>query len=144
MLRGLAGAFLAGAILALSGCGSGSDTSAVDPSARLVSLPGAMRKIDFDDVMFSERLGRVLVPARQSGPYLVDPASGKAERVGHLSGADSADEGEGRLFVLDREAGTLSVVDADSGDTVASTELANPGDYVRYAPSRREVWISEP
>jgi len=46
----------------MNACGSGSDDSAVDPSASVVSLPGAMRQIDFDDIVYSERLSRVLVP----------------------------------------------------------------------------------
>jgi len=108
--------------VSLSACGSGSDSSAADPFARVVSLPGAMRQIDFDDIVYPERLRRVLVPAHRSGLYLVDPTTSEAERVGRLSGADSADDGNAFLFVLDRDAGTLSVVDPDSGDNVASTD----------------------
>src|SRR5215218_3762057 len=90
------------ALVGLSACGSGEHSSRVDPAADVVSLPGAMRGIDFDDIVYSDRLGRVLVPARRSGLYVVDPANGQAERVGHVSSADSADEGRGLLFVLDR------------------------------------------
>jgi len=132
------------ALVGLSACGSGEHSSRVDPAADVVSLPGAMRGIDFDDIVYSDRLGRVLVPARRSGLYVVDPANGQAERVGHLSSADSADEGRGLLFVLDRGNGVVNVLDPKSSRVVASVATANPGDYVRYVRPTREPWITEP
>src|SRR5215212_7415226 len=81
------------ALVGLSACGAGEDTSRIDPAADVVSLAGAMRGIDFDDIVYSDRLGRVLVPARRSGLYLIDPTNGQADRVGHRGTADSADEG---------------------------------------------------
>src|SRR5829696_5693576 len=132
------------ALVGLSACGSGEHSSRVDPAADVVSLPGAMRGIDFDDIVYSQRLGRVLVPARRSGLYLVDPAAGAAKRVGHVRNADSADEGRGLLFVLDRERRVIYVVDADSGRVVSSASTAGPGDYVRYVRATGELWVTEP
>src|SRR5215207_9736698 len=123
---------LALALVGPSACGSGEGSSSVDPAASVVALPGAMREVDFDDIGYSERLGRVLVPARRSGLYLVDPASGEAERVGHVRSADSADEGDGLVFVLDRDSGVLNVLDPALGRVVSSVGTAGAGDYVRY------------
>jgi hypothetical protein len=135
---------LALALVGPSACGSGEGSSSVDPAASVVALPGAMREVDFDDIGYSERLGRVLVPARRSGLYLVDPASGEAERVGHVRSADSADEGDGLVFVLDRESGVLNVLDPALGRVVSSVGTAGAGDYVRYVRPTRELWVTEP
>jgi len=102
-----------------------------------------MQGIDFDDIVYSDRLRSMLVPARRSGLYLID-ARGDAERIGHVRSADSADEGGGRLFVLDRDNGVVNVLDPKSARVVASVETANPGDYVRYVGPTRELWITEP
>ena len=131
-------------LVGLSACGSGQDNSRVDPAADVVALPGAMRGIDFDDIVYSERLARVLVPARRSGLYLIDPASDEAERVGRVRSADSADEGQGLLFVLDREDGVVNVLDPKRGRVMASVSTASPGDYLRYVGPTQELWITEP
>jgi hypothetical protein len=55
------------------GCGSSDDTSLEGTTARVVDLPGAESAIDFDDIVHSARLRRIIVPARRSGLYLIDP-----------------------------------------------------------------------
>jgi len=102
-----------------------------------------MQGIDFDDIVYSDRLRSMLVPARRSGLYLID-ARGDAERIGHVRSADSADEGGGRLFVLDRDNGVIDVLDPERGSVVASADLANPADYVRYVRPTGELWVTEP
>jgi len=124
-------------------CGSDSSSGPVDPSAHVVDLPGAAGVIDFDDIVYSRALDRVLVPARESGLYLVDPRNGTARRAGRLGSADSADEGGRMLFVLDREARTITVLD-ERGQVATSVKLDVPADYVRFVPSRRELWVTEP
>ena len=132
------------AAVALASCGSDGDRGRVDPSARIVELPGAAGVIDFDDIVYSRELGRVLIPARQSGLYLLDPSNSTARRVGRLGSADSADEGAGLVFVLDRDEGTITLLAPEDGRVVRTLNLNAPADYVRYLPDRRELWVTEP
>ena len=132
------------AAVALTACGSGDQPSSLDPAAHPVALPGAMRAIDFDDIIYSPGLERVIVPARESGLYLIDPGSDEAERLGHVGSADSADEGDDMVFVLDRERRVVNVLDRASGRTVASVDLDNGGDYFRYVRPTHELWITQP
>ncbi|WP_219420735.1 hypothetical protein, partial [Pseudonocardia nigra] len=83
--------------------------------ARVVELPGAAGQIDFDDLVYSPRLQRVLVPARDSGLYLVDPDAATATRVLGTGSVASADEGRGTLFLADRSASTLTAVNPADG-----------------------------
>jgi hypothetical protein len=53
----------------------------LDEAARAVALPGAIRAIDFDDIVYSPSLGRVLGPARESGLYVIDPRNDPARRT---------------------------------------------------------------
>jgi len=131
-------------IACVSACGSESTGSRVDPSARVVELPGASREIDFDDIIYSRRLQRVLVPARRSGLYLIDPRTAVAKRVGRLGSADSADEGERIIFVAEREKQRIHGLDAATGRTVFSAAAGGPIDYVRYLARTRELWVTEP
>ena len=137
-------ALLGAALGSVPGCGSDQTASLAVPGARVVELPGAQGAIDFDDIVYSRRLRRVMVPARRSGLYLVDPGSGAATRVGRISSADSADEGEGDVFVADRERRTIAAVDPRSGRTTSSFKTDAPLDYVRYVPPTRELWVTEP
>jgi hypothetical protein len=89
--------------VAISACGN--DASPLDPAAQVIRLPGAAREIDFDDIVYSRQLGRIVVPARRSGVYLVDPRSGAAKRLGRPADADSADAGDGLIFVVNRDRG---------------------------------------
>jgi hypothetical protein len=137
-------ALLAATVGVVSACGSEENEERLDPAARVVELPGAASQIDFDDIVYSKRLDRVLVPARQSGLYVVDPQSGSAERLGRLSDVDSADEGRGLVFALHRDDRTLDVVDPGSGRVVASATTQTSGDYVRYVAATDELWVSQP
>jgi hypothetical protein len=53
-------------------------------------------------------------------------------------------EGEGRLYVTDRTALELVVVDPSAKAIVSRAKLAASPDYVRYVPPTREVWVTEP
>jgi DNA-binding beta-propeller fold protein YncE len=145
MRRPLAGLMLIVAVsVGLAACGSDQTASLVASGARIMDLPDAQDAIDFDDIVYSPRLDRIIVPARRSGLYLVDPRTGEARRVGHLPGADSADEGDGMIFVADRERRTITAVDPRSRRTGFSLTTAAPIDYVRYVPETRELWVTEP
>jgi len=137
-------ALLGAALAIVPGCGSDQTASLTVPGARVVDLPGAQGAIDFDDIVYSPRLRRVIVPARRSGLFVVDLGSGTATQVGRLFSADSADEGEGTIFVADRERRTVTAVDPRSGRTTSSLKTDAPLDYVRYVPGTRELWVTEP
>lgn len=131
----------------LAGCQSTEDSGSVDPSARVIQLPGAGEDIDFDDVTYSTTLGRMLLPARDNGLYLVDPATGAARRIElpePLRSADSVDEGHGSLFVADRDTATVAVLDPTDGQLQATVEVGATPDYVRYLPATNEIWVTEP
>ncbi len=131
-------------LLVLAGCGPGQDDADVPPGARVIELPGAADDIDFDDIVYSPALQRVLVPARESGLFLVEPDSGTATRVEHTGSVASADEGGGLLFLADRAGRTITAVDPRDGRTRSSVSTTAPPDYVRYIPSTGEVWVSVP
>lgn len=121
-----------------------------------VPLPGGGAGVGFDDLGFSSRLGRVLVPAGRSGALdLIDPATRKIESIGGFSAADSftgghgegvtsVDEGRGLLFAVDRTARQLVVVDPGSRKVLAKAPLAGGPDYVRFVEPTGEVWVTEP
>jgi len=60
----------------VAACGSNGGASLPGSPARVVDLPGAENAIDFDDIAYSPRLSRIIVPARRSGLYLIEPRTG--------------------------------------------------------------------
>jgi len=56
--------WLAAASLAVALVGCGDDGNNTPKGATVVDLPGAEAPIDFDDIVYSAGLHRVLVPAR--------------------------------------------------------------------------------
>lgn len=116
----------------------------MDPTATVVELPGAAAEIDFDDIAYSAELQRVLVPARGSGVYLVEPDTAEATRVEGASSVDSVDAAEGVLFVLDRSEEQISVVDPQDGRVMATAKTNDAPDYVRYVEATGELWVSAP
>jgi DNA-binding beta-propeller fold protein YncE len=137
-------ALIVAAIATVAACGSDQRTSLIPAGAHVVELPGAEEAIDFDDILYSSRLSRVIVPARRSGLYLIDPRTGVPTRVGHLFSADSAADGQGTIFVADRERRSITAVDPRSGRTSFTLKTDAPLDYVRYVASTRELWVTEP
>ena len=137
-------ALIVAVLASVAACGADQGASLVVAGAHVVELPGAQAAIDFDDILYSSRLNRVIVPARRSGLYLIDPRTGAATRVGHLFSADSAAEGGGTIFVADRERRTITAIDPRSGRTSFTLKTAAPLDYVRHVASTRELWVTEP
>lgn len=141
-VRGVLASVLAAALMA--GCtGSGR----VDPSARVVRLPGVSGDVDFDDITYSAALGRMLVPARDHGLYLVEPDTAEVTSVplpSPLRSADSADADDARVFLVDRKTRTLAVLDPKSGRLLGSVGVGSSPDYMRYLPAVGEVWVTEP
>jgi hypothetical protein len=121
-----------------------------------VPIPDGDGGIGFDDLVFSPRLHKVLVPAGHTGKlYLIDPVSFTMTSIGGFStsakiqkgprhGISSADEGEGFIFAADHGNNELVAVSVKSGAIVASANLAGDSDYVRYVGVNHEVWVTEP
>ncbi len=154
---------LLAALALVGGCsahGNASDpvASSADASGdTTVQLPGGEVGIGLDDLRFSARLGRIVSPSGRTGRVnLVDPASLAVTSIGGFTafdrfdgsdqqGVESADEGAGFVFAVDRTNLTVSVVDPTTGTIVATTQLdATEPDYIRYVESTSEVWISNP
>src|SRR5215211_5719717 len=114
----------------VAACGASDGASLPGSPARVVDLPGAENAIDFDDIVYSSRLNRIIVPARRSGVYLIDPRSADVTRRGHLLSADSADEGAGLIFAADRERQAITAVDTRTGRSGFSFRTGGPIDYV--------------
>lgn len=155
------------AALALVACSSQTTTTNTTPAVAgasadgstdaTIQLPGGEVGIGLDDLRFSARLGRIVSPAGRTGSVdLVDPGSLAVTSVSGFSafdtfdgsdqqGVESADEGAGFVFAVDRTTLTVSVIDPTSATIVAKTKLdATEPDYIRYVESTSEVWISNP
>ena len=125
-------------------------------SLAAIALPGGKAGIGFDDLGFSESLHKVLVPAGRTGRLdLIDPATRQVSSIGgfaahatfsggHGEGITSVDQGRGLLFVTDRTARILDVVDPNTPSIIASTRLASGPDYVRFVSETNEVWVTQP
>jgi DNA-binding beta-propeller fold protein YncE len=124
-------------------------------STAAIALPGGEHGIGFDDMRFATSIGKVVVPAGGTGNLvLIDPRTralttiggfGTAEATGgHESGTTSADEGDDRLFAIDRTKLRLAVIDPTSNAITSSAPLASSPDYVRWVDATRELWVTEP
>jgi hypothetical protein len=129
---------------------------AVDAGATPVSLPGGSAGIGFDDLRFSATLAQILVPAGRTGDLdFLDPSTEALTETSGFSsdptysgdtsfGVTSADEGNRIVYVTDRTASTLTVVDGQTRAVVTSVMLASTPGYVRYVAPTKEVWVTEP
>src|SRR3989442_9903894 len=103
-------------LLALGACVSSSTAAAVPEAAVAVQLPGGEPGIGLDDLRFSPTLGRLVVAAGRTGRVdLVDPVTLDVTAIagftafasfdgGDQQGVESADEGGGMVFAVDRAA----------------------------------------
>jgi hypothetical protein len=138
------------------GGSTGGLMAAVDAGAAPVTLPTGAAGIGFDDLRFSGDLSVILVPAGRTGDLdTVDPSTERVTVQSGFSssstysgdssfGATSADEGNGIIYVTDRTAKTLSVINPASSSVVATAMLAGSPGYVRYVAATNEVWVTEP
>ena len=124
-------------------------------SIRLVPDGG----IGFDDLLYSSELHGVLAPGGATGCVALLDSTSLANTPlcglsaageyagGHGEGVTSADVGAGRLFAVDRSSQSLKVADlaaSRGGQAVQAYPLSGQPDYVRWVPSQREVWVTEP
>jgi YVTN family beta-propeller protein len=121
-----------------------------------VAVPGGDIGIGFDDLRYSAKLHRVLVPAGRTGTLaLIDPDTLNVTSMagfgtvadysgGHDDGPTSVDEGNGVLYVTDRTTGQLDVVDPAAASVIASVSLGSTPDYIRFVQTTNELWVTEP
>jgi hypothetical protein len=140
-------------LLAPAAARAGASLSVAAPVA--IPLRDGAPGIGFDDLRYAPGLRRVLVPAGRTGRLLLlDPETRAVLAVGgfrareryaggHDFGATSADAGADLLFVTDRTARRLVVVDPHRLAIVSSAPLAAEPDYVRYVPGH-QLWVTEP
>jgi hypothetical protein len=122
----------------------------------VVSIPGGEGGIGFDDMVFSEDLHKVLVPAGHTGRlFFIDPSTHEITFIGgfssnaqfekgHEVGISSADEGGGCIFAADHGRHELMAVDPKTGAVITTIKLAGDADYIRYVGFNHEVWVTEP
>src|SRR3954468_8271916 len=117
-----------------------------------IDLPDESPGIGFDDLRYSPRLHRVLVPAGRSGHLdLVDPDTHEVQAIGGFSTEASSEPGSPAfgvtsaaamgtfIAVTDRTTEQLALVDPDSGSSAATTRLGSSPDYVRWIEATREL-----
>ncbi|MDE2313428.1 MAG: hypothetical protein KGL04_04555 [Elusimicrobia bacterium] len=151
-------AALCGLATAKTGVSTGHPTrrSAPTPKARVIDLPGGQGGLHMDDLFYDAALGRVVVPAGAMGSLdFVGAAAGRVDSIGGFAaqkpagrrrggGISSAAAGDGLIFTTDRANQKLYAVDFAHRTVVATAALAHGPDYVRYLPSSREIWVTEP
>lgn len=117
-------------------------------------LPVQAASISFGEISYDPRLNRVIVPAAETGNLLlIDPATTKIQQISGFSretspspavtGAVAAVSARGNLFVLDRSAKKLVIVDPAAGKITGSAALQAAPDDVAYISATNEIWVAE-
>jgi hypothetical protein len=126
-----------------------SDESAEEEAAensQEVALQDVTRSVLLDDLHFAGSSRTVV--AAPGGSNRVFRVAVDTRDVTSFEGfgarAASVDEANGLLFVADRDAKLLHVVDVATRRIVSDVPLASTPDYVRYCASTNEVWVTEP
>jgi len=126
-------------------------------SAPSIPMPNGAPGIGFDDLQYSKRLHRLLVPGGRSGNLdLVDPDTHAVTAIGGFSTTTNFESGGhdfgitavadlgSLLAVSDRTSGKLALVDLDMAAVVASAAIGSTPDYIRWVAATSEIWVSEP
>ncbi|MEW5854531.1 MAG: hypothetical protein AB2A00_37490 [Myxococcota bacterium] len=128
-------------LVMLVACGQAG--SSVDGDRATVTLAGGGSALD--DLWFSSRLQRVLVPTAQHGRVdLIQPDTLEVVSIGRVIHLNSADEGHGLVLAVDRVGARLVAMDVGSQSIVGSAQTSSPPDYVRFVASRDEFWVTLP
>ena len=139
--------FALGCVAGLAGaCGPDADDEPTSAEATQVALPGVTGAVLLDDLHFAVGPRRVVAaPGGSRRVHRIDVDAATAESfTGFGSGAASADEAGGLLFVADREARSIDVVEVSSGRILSDVLLDSTPDYVRHSSATNEVWVTEP
>ena len=119
-------------------------------------MPGAQGGTGFDDLNFSSKLHKILLPGGRTGRlYLIDPKTGVTSFIGgfsvdknylggHTQSITSACEGGGFIFTTDRDTLRLHALDPQTNAIVASAPLSALPDFVRFMDAANEVWVTQP
>jgi len=150
----------AGALLVLLGLFSISIFAAeshVSPQRprHAIQLPGGRHGIGFDSIQYFPSLKTVAVPAAGTGDLdLINPktdavsviknvARGTSSPHGDDKGDTSVAYGDGYLFTNDHGRSGVTIINARTRKVVGRHKLEGDADFVRYLPSRHEVWTTE-
>jgi hypothetical protein len=125
-------------------------------ASKTIAIPGGEGGIGFDDMGYSQALGKVIVPAGRTGTIaLIEPGADAIQLISGFSSGEkfgggrgesvtSADVGAGFMLATDRSAQVIDVVDVATRKIVGSAPLAAEPDYVRYVAATSEAWVTEP
>jgi len=138
-------------VLALAGCSNSLKdpgqcpvpAATGEPVAALVPLVG--QPAYFDDLHYAPALGKVLAaPEGVARMYVVDPETMTATMITTSAGTASADADARTIFTVDRSNDQVTAYDATTGEKVASLRLGANPDYVRVVPGGGELWVTVP
>jgi DNA-binding beta-propeller fold protein YncE len=141
-------------LLAIITLGCSLELNPSNVPTQVIGLPGTTGPIYFDDMVYDAKLGKVLIPANETGKLvLIDPSTRKVQDIagftpqknasGQMEGITSITTGRDVLFTTNRGALSLSVIDPTSGSIISSTAVMSIPDYVRYISATGEVWVTE-
>jgi hypothetical protein len=137
-------------LVMLAGCGNdlpSTGTCAVAPTngvPDVMPVPLIGGPAGFDDLRFSPELGKVVAAPEGTGRiFLVDPDSLATVELSSPDGS-SADANATTVFATDNVANRIVAIDIATNQIVATRDIEGNIDYVRYAPSTDEVWVTVP
>lgn len=136
----------------LAGCGLQINPSSLNTS--YIRMPFDRSNISFDDLTYDSRLGRVIVPAAETGTLaLIDPQTKAISLVSGFSqqknsatpvvGTTSAATVRGMIFALDRNAKKIMLLEQEGKKFVPVADLKGVPDYIRFVAATNELWVTE-
>ena len=110
--------------------------------------------VTFNDISYDTRLERVIVPAAETGNLaLVDPETHAVKLIPGFSkqistteaeiGATSAASARGMIFVIDRFAKKINIVDPALEKIIGSVDVQDTPDSIRFVSATNELWVVE-
>lgn len=120
-----------------------------------IQLPGGKHGIGFDSIRYIPSLNVVAVPAAGTGDLdLINPKTDAVSVINNVArgthsphGEDRGDTsvayGDGYLFTNDHGRSGVTIINASTRKVVGRHRLQGDADFVRYLPSRHEVWTTE-
>jgi YVTN family beta-propeller protein len=136
----------------LAGCSG--ELNPTNISTQSVGLSNDRSPITFDDMVYDTGLSKILVPANETGNlFMIDRDTHQVKAVsgftpqknanGQLEGITSIASGHNLLYVTNRGAMSVSVVDPSTESLVATAKTMAPPDVVRFVPATNELWVTE-
>jgi hypothetical protein len=120
------------------------DTGAPGAPMGAVDLPSGGGRIEITDLRYSRTLHKMIAPGERTGNVvLIDPDSLAQTVIAGFGKPTSVDEGQGLVFAVDPAQKKLFAADPSTKSIVAMAAVAATPDYVRFVPSKHEVWVTE-